>query len=288
MRAATYVSESSFTVNGNFEQFYETGLAVELVQGADPSIKTYVSGASYNAETSKTTVTVGATSLTANLTEVLNSRVSPSSIPSTVPQLVNGLIPSQLLPPMGGLPDGVYLLPITSQNQFRSALPVSQASPAYFALSSNRAYFVYLGLVAKACVPVSLWCRVALQGTGTPVADCGLFSTPNAPNGQALVFTKIAAVDMSSDIYMSGGTGNAKNTSSPFGAEVAAGTHLWAGLRVAYGSGQPSLYMLNYVPDWGKGEIQVCSSAGALTNSSSTWTGQVWVGNMPDLRVTLD
>lgn len=263
MLAATYVSSSQFTVSGDYSALFEVGLAIKCSQGTDGILATYVADADYAG--GLTTVTVDPTGLTANLTNVKYSYVSPSSLPNTVGS------------------GGGIILPSSQQRVLQGVLPTS----TYITAFADRAYFTYLGLTLVELTPK--YVEAVLYdnaGSGTVVGEVGLFSSANPPNKTSQSLTKIVA-----------GTINTATTytvcrnSSLFSTAVPSGTHLWAGIRTNYSSTQPRFY--GHFNDMYQGQVLVTSSAGALTGAGP-WTGAVGTGTdaalviVPALRATLD
>ncbi|MCF1193265.1 hypothetical protein LRR18_16870, partial [Mangrovimonas sp. AS39] len=93
------------------------------------------------------------------------------------------------------------------------------------------------------------------------------------------------ATDTISDLT----TGGMKTNSSAFTTAVAAGTHLWAGLRTALASTQPTMNWVEY--DLGDGFLLQTAGAGALTGSA-TFAGAAVAGTTvlgaPNLGIRLD
>ena len=134
------------------------------------------------------------------------------------------------------------------------------------ALTEDTAYFVYLGTLKKNITALKLFFHVTTGGTGAQTAECGLFSTPTAPNRAAQTLTKLAATGTLGDLT---GTGVLGNTNS-FALDIAAGTHLWAGIRTAMATNEPQIYGLT--GDKSYGRVLSTATAGALT-ASSTFAG---------------
>jgi hypothetical protein len=155
-------------------------------------------------------------------------------------------------------------------------------------LISNTAYFVYVGRTTQTLTVKHVEFFVNTNGSGTQTAEVGLFSSPNAPNKGNQSLTKLAATGTVDALTT---TGVKRNTSS-FAYSVAAGTHLWAGIRTAMATTQPALAGL--CMDYSQGLVLSTAAAGALTGTGP-WTGAiVALGSYlntaiaPDLRITLD
>lgn len=165
---------------------------------------------------------------------------------------------------------------------FCSALSSSNTGSA---LASGTAYWTYLGKTAEAMTFkfVEFW--VSVVGAGAQTAEVALASTPQGPNKANQSLTRIAATG-TVDALTS--TGLKRNTSS-LDATVPAGTHLWAGIRTAMATTQPTVF--GRWGDFNQGWLLRTATAGALTGSGP-WTGSkvtaaaAWQG--PDLRATLD
>ena len=151
--------------------------------------------------------------------------------------------------------------------------------------SSNTAYFVYMGKTSGALTVQFVKFYVTTAGAGTQNAEVGLFSTPNAPNGTAQTLTKIVANATLSSLTTTG----IKSNTVALAQSVAAGTHLWAGVRFGMVTTQPTCASVAY--DMNGGNLLTTASAGLLT-SSSTFSGAVPIvvatGQGPELRITLD
>lgn len=133
--------------------------------------------------------------------------------------------------------------------------------------TSNRAYFVYLGRIPENTVIKYVIGNVRTAGAGAQTAELGLFSTKTPPNNTGLIFTKIEATGTISSLTS---TGTKKNTTA-FSTVIPAGTFLWAGMRTAMATTQPTMHGLS--TDF-IGRIQQTSSAGALTGAGP-WTGSL-------------
>lgn len=152
---------------------------------------------------------------------------------------------------------------------------------------SGTAYFVYVGYTAVAITPQFVEFENTTGGTGAQTAECGLFSTPNPPNKSASQsLTKLVATGTLTALT---GTGMMRNNAA-FATQVAAGTHLWAGVRIAMATTQPVTLSLG--GDMSEGFVLSLVGSGALTGAGP-FTGSLitlsgTVGVCPDVRVTLD
>lgn len=154
-----------------------------------------------------------------------------------------------------------------------------------FLLISNKAYFVYLGKTAFAMTPKFVEFYVSTAGAGAQIAEIGLFSSPAAPSKAAQSLTKIEATGTMTSLIT---TGMKRNTTA-FSTAIPANTHLWAGMRTAMATTQPTTLGIRY--DYGNGNILDTATAGALT-AAGPWAGAIIAEDgttaAPDLRVTLD
>ncbi len=154
-----------------------------------------------------------------------------------------------------------------------------------FPLVSGTAYFVYLGRVRKTATFKFVKFNVRSAGSGAQTAEVGFFSTPTAPSGAGQTVTKLAATGTVNALT---GTGPCQNTSS-LAISVASGTHLWAGIRTAMASTQPS--PVGLFGDLGHGRILSTAGSGALTGAGP-WTGALITDALitlgPDLHGSLD
>jgi len=155
-------------------------------------------------------------------------------------------------------------------------------------LVNNTGYFVYLGCTTRALTVKFVEFYMNTVGAGAQTAEVGLFSSSTAPNKSNQSLTGLIATGAVDSLTT---TGVKRNTSS-FAYAVAAGTHLWAGIRTAMASTQPALAGL--CMDFSQGLVLSTASAGALT-AAGPWTGSIIaLGSYlntpiaPDLRVTLD
>ncbi len=168
-----------------------------------------------------------------------------------------------------------------TQRIFRSALSNSGA----FLLVSGTAYFVYLGQTALAITPKFVEFYVSTIGAGGQTAEVGFFSTPNAPSKAGQSLTKLVST-ATVDALTSNGV---KRNTSAFATAVTVGTHLWAGIRTAMATTQPTIQALFL--DMAQGNILSAAASGALTGAGP-FTGAIIAASTaavcPDLRGTLD
>jgi hypothetical protein len=153
------------------------------------------------------------------------------------------------------------------------------------ALASGTAYWVYLGKIDEAKVAKFVETWVSAVGAGAQTAEVALASTPLGPCKASQVLTKIAATGTVDALTA---TGMKRNTTT-LASSIPAGTHLWAGIRTAMATTQPTVF--GRWGDFNEGWMLRTSTSGALTGNGP-WTGALvtaaagWSG--PDLRVTLD
>lgn len=172
--------------------------------------------------------------------------------------------------------------PADSQRMFRSSLPDHATA---LLLISATAYFVYMGRTTKILTPQYVEFFVSTIGAGAQVAEVGLFSTPLGPNNAGQSLTKIVSTGTVDGLT---GTGMKRN-SAPFATQVPAGTHLWAGIRTAMATTQPTIESL--CKDFSEGAVLTTAGAGVLTGAGPFTGAQIAaaVGPIaPDLRVRLD
>lgn len=179
--------------------------------------------------------------------------------------------------------DNLYSQSIsTRQRCYRSRL----SSNGTLLLTEDTAYFVYMGYTTEAVTPLHVKFAITTNGTGGQTAEVGLFSTPLAPNGTSQTLTKLVADGTLDDLT----SGNAvKGNTSAMATQIAPGTHVWAGLRTAMATNEPTCTTLTR--DYSRGEVLSTATAGALTGSGP-WTGALIThsvaGQCPDLVMTLD
>jgi len=154
-----------------------------------------------------------------------------------------------------------------------------------FVCISGTAYYIYVGRAAQDITPKFVEFHITSAGAGTDTKEVGLFSTPNAPSKSAQTLTKIVATGT---VDAGTSTGVKRNTSA-FATLVPKGTHLWAALRTALATTQPTTGGL--AADMSQGHILTTTGGGALTGLSSASGALVAVATVtvaPELRVTMD
>lgn len=155
-----------------------------------------------------------------------------------------------------------------------------------FLLISGTAYFVYLGRTVQAITPKFVEFFLATIGAGAQTAEVGLFSTPNGPSKAGQTLTKLAT---SAGLDSLTATPTVKRNTVAMATLIAAGVHLWAGIRVAMATTQPTLRALN--DDWGQASILALAAAGTFA-ATATFAGAVPAAatqiTCPDLRGVLD
>jgi hypothetical protein len=153
---------------------------------------------------------------------------------------------------------------------------------------SGTAYFVYLGLLTALAQPKFVEFFVAAAGLGGQTAEVGCFSSPAAPNKANQSLTKLVSTGAVDTLTTTG----VKRNTSAFATDIAAGTHLWAGIRIAMATTQPTISAL--AADFAQGRVLLTGGAGVLTGAgplAGTIIGQgAYVNSAlaPDLRATLD
>jgi hypothetical protein len=173
----------------------------------------------------------------------------------------------------------------TSPRILSSRLPNMGTS---FTTVSGTAYFVYLGLLTALAQPKFVEFLVAAPGSGSQAAEVGFFSSPAAPNKANQSLTKLVSTGGVDALTTSG----VKRNTSAFATDIAAGTHLWAGIRIAMATTQPTISGL--CADFSQGRVLQTPAAGVLTGAGP-FTGAI-IGQgayvntalVPDLRATLD
>lgn len=173
-------------------------------------------------------------------------------------------------------------VPSSLQRTARSALDFSGGS---LTLLADTAYFVYLLYTTKEITVKHVEWQVQGVGSGSQTAECGLFSTPNAPSKAAQTLTKLTATGTLDALTSNG----AKRNTTSLAYIVPPGVHLWAGIRTNMATTQPGLRGLTC--DFAQGHLLELAAAGALT-ASDTFAGVIpavaatAIG--PDLRIALD
>lgn len=156
---------------------------------------------------------------------------------------------------------------------------------AGFTLISGVAYFVYLGRIVSAITPKFVEFHVSTIGAGAQTAETGFFSSPSAPNKTAQSLTKLITT-ATLDALTS--TGVKRNTAA-FSTSIPSGTHLWAGIRTAMATTQPTIWGIGL--DMAQGQVLSTAAAGVLT-AAGPWSGAIIAASTamicPDLRGLLD
>lgn len=177
--------------------------------------------------------------------------------------------------------------PAHAQRVFRSALAAHPvAAVGAFILITGTAYYVYIGRAVKDLTLAFVEYHVTTAGAGAQTAEVGLFTTPQAPNKAAQTLTKVAATGTLNALTA---TGVGRNTAT-LAAAIKAGNHIWAAIRTAMATTQPTLTALN-PHDMSEGHILTTTGGGALTGLTTAAGALVAVGTAltcPELRVTLD
>lgn len=145
--------------------------------------------------------------------------------------------------------------PSHGQRIFRSILGNSASA---FTMVSGTAYFVYVGRTVRAVTPKYVEFHVTSAGDGAQTAEVGLYSTPSAPNKAAQSLSKLVATATVDDLTT---TGMKRNTTE-FSTLIAAGTHVWAAIRVAMATTQPDIVGL--ANDMEQGHVLAQASSAAL------------------------
>lgn len=180
--------------------------------------------------------------------------------------------------------DGGSKAPLQPTVEPLATVAMSQLPRITAALTiDSTAYFVYLGQTMRNIVANFVEFHVTVGGTGAQTAEAGLFSTPLAPNRAGQSLTKIVATGTLDALT---GTGVMRNTAD-FATTIPCCVHLWAGLRTAMATNEPTVYGLT--GDMAQGQILSLGSATALTGAGpfagSIITASVTAWQAPDLRL---
>lgn len=208
-------------------------------------------------------------------------------------ELINiTLSPGQTLVYTEGV--GFYVISNLSQNRLLSSMEGSDTQRIFasrltqastFLAISGTAYYLYVGRAAQDVTVKFVEFHITTAGAGTDTKEVGLFSTPNAPCKSAQTLTKLVATGT----VDAGTSTGAKRNTSAFNTLVPAGTHLWAAIRCALGTTQPTC--LGIANDMGQGQLLTTTGGGALTGLSSasgTIPAVATATVAPAMRVTLD
>lgn len=157
---------------------------------------------------------------------------------------------------------GITSAELSSQQKvLTSSLP--PAAVGTFVTISGTAYYLYLGRVVRSITIDFVEIHVTTAGAGAQTAEIGLFSTPTPPQKSAQTLTKIVATGTVDAVTP---TGVKRNTAS-FAQVIAAGTHLWAGVRFAMATTQPTC--AGRAGDMSQGHVLTTTGGGALTGLST-------------------
>lgn len=173
--------------------------------------------------------------------------------------------------------------PSSMQRVLQSVLP--PVAVGTFVTISGTAYYLYLGRIARDITVTFAELHVTTAGAGAQTAEIGLFSTSNPPNKSAQTLTKIVATGTVDAVTA---TGVKRNTAS-FAQLIPAGTHLWAGVRFAMATTQPTC--AGRAGDMSQGHVLTTTGGGALTGlstASGTIPAIATATVTPDVRVVLD
>ncbi len=156
---------------------------------------------------------------------------------------------------------------------------------AGFLLITNTGYFVYLGKILNPIIVKYVEFHVSTAGAGTQTAEVGLFSSPAFPNKANQVMTKIVSTGTMTSLTTTG----VKRNTTAFTNTIASGTHLWAGIRTAMVTTQPTIWGIG--TDMAQGQILSTATPGVLTGAGP-WTGAIITAATgvccPDLRGVLN
>jgi hypothetical protein len=179
------------------------------------------------------------------------------------------------------------------QRILRSVLPNVATA---ITVVSGTAYFVYLGRLTRTVTVKFVEFCLNSGGSGSQTAEAGLFSSPEAANGDAnQTLTRVVA-DSNLESFSSGTYPCVKRNSYAFGmgngVSVGAGTHIWAAIRIAMQTTQPALAGLCL--DFNEGLVRSAAGAGILTTTGPVSAGKISVPSTylqtavaPDLRAIL-
>lgn len=173
----------------------------------------------------------------------------------------------------------------SSNNQNVLTSVVSRAAVSTFVTISGTAYYIYVGRIVKNITVLFAEFHVTTAGAGTQTAEIGLFSTPSPPNKSTQTLTKIATTGTVDSVLT---TGVKRNTAS-FAQGINAGTHLWAAIRFAMATTQPTCAGL--AADMSQAHILTTTGGGTLTgltSASGTIPAIATATVAPDVRVTLN
>lgn len=172
-----------------------------------------------------------------------------------------------------------------SQGQRVLKSDAGRAAVATFLTITGTAYYIYVGRIVRASTVAFCEFHVTTAGAGAQTAEIGLFSSTNPPNKSGQTLTKIVATGTVDSVTTTG----VKRNTTTFARAISAGTHLWAAIRFAMATTQPTCAGL--AQDMSQGHIHTTTGGGALTGLSAVSGTIPAIGTAtvaPDVRVTLD
>lgn len=151
------------------------------------------------------------------------------------------------------------------------------------ATTSGTAWSTYLGVTIEMATWKYIEVQVTGAGAGAQTAEMGLYYSLTAPQKAALTLYRWEATGSISSLTTTG----VKRNSTAFTRSVPAGMHLWAVMRTAMATTQPTCQALSR--DYQQGHILTTAGASALT-SAATLSGAIVAvtGSGIDLRATMD
>ncbi len=150
------------------------------------------------------------------------------------------------------------------QNVFSSALPTIAGATT----ATGTAYWVYIGRTAKEITVQKVIAQMGAVGLGAQTAEVAIASSSSAPNRTAQSLTVRAASGSVTDFLT--GANNPKFNTTDLNHVVPSTVHLWAGIRTAMVTTQPTL--LGLIADAGTGSALITAASGVLTVGTS-YTG---------------
>ena len=174
------------------------------------------------------------------------------------------------------------MIPSTAQRTFGDVVAMST-----LLTTSDTAYWVYMGYTLKSITIKYVEVRVTTGGAGAQTAEVALASSTSPPNKGNQTLTKLTADGTLGDLTTTGVKRNTTAFNSGNGYACAAGVHLWAGIRTAMATTQPTFRSVG--EDYGGGQYLTTATAGALTGAGP-WTGTISsaFAACPYLKVMLD
>lgn len=155
---------------------------------------------------------------------------------------------------------------------------------------SSVLYCSYLGKLQHTTTLARIKFWVSTAGAGAQTAEIGFLTSPAAPNGTGQTLTCVAA-EVNANISSLTTTGLKQNTNA-ITTPIAAGSHVWVGIRTAMATTQPTISG-SFGGDFNSGALLTRSGSAALAVNSTYVMSLITAAistsaQCPRLLVTMD